>query len=134
MRLKSKSALLLLPIVVLGVWHAGSLAAKTKVKPEDLPKTRIRIEVTGGDDNRPVADASVYLRFQENPRDQKGKMLELNLKTSSEGVALVPEIPQGHILIQIVAQGWKTYGEWHEINQAEQTVGIHIVRPTTKYY
>jgi len=109
--------------------QAGALPKKT-----DLPKTRIRIELTGGDDNQPVANASVYLRFQENARDQKGRMLELNLKTSGEGVALSPEIPQGHILIQVVAQGWKTYGEWHEINQAEQTVPVHIVRPTTKYY
>src|SRR5262249_15753529 len=110
MRLKSKTVLLLLPMLLLCVWHAGAIGHK-KVKPEDLPKTRLRIEVRGGDDNRPIADASVYLRFQENPREQKGKMLELNLKTSSEGVALVPEIPQGHILIQIIATGWKTYGE-----------------------
>ena len=46
------------------------------------------------------------------------KKAELDLKTNQEGIARSPEIPQGKILVQIVAPGWKTYGEFHDI--AEQ--------------
>ena len=89
--------------------------------------SRLRIEVTGGDNNKPVADASVYLRF---PKDKK---VELDLKTNQEGVTRSPEIPQGKILIQIVAPGWKTYGEYHDATESEQTIQIHLARPTRWY-
>ena len=90
--------------------------------------SRLRIEVTGGDANKPVADASVYLRFPEKKKD------ELDLKTNLEGVARSPEIRQGKVLIQIVAPGWKTYGEYHDANEPEQTIQIHLLRPTTHWY
>ena len=102
-------------------------------KPPAAPEKRngtshIRIEVTGGDENKPVAEASVYLRF---PKDKK---TELDLKTNQEGIARSPGIPQGRILIQIVAPGWKTYGEYHDVTETEQTIQIHLVKSTTRWY
>ena len=97
-------------------------------KPDKNAKARLRIEVTGGDSNKPVADASVYVRY---PDDKK---FELDLKTNQEGIARSPAIPQGKILIQIVAPGWKTYGEYHDISEAEPTIQIHLVKPTTHWY
>jgi hypothetical protein len=97
-------------------------------KPDKNATTRLRIEVTGGDNNKPVADASVYVRY---PNDKK---FELDLKTNQEGIARSPGIPQGRLLIQIVAPGWKTYGEYHEIHESEPTIQIHLVKPTTRWY
>ena len=96
--------------------------------PDKHATSRLRIEVTGGDTNKPVADASVYLRFPEKKKE------ELDLKTNQEGIARSPEIRQGRVLIQIVAPGWKTYGEYHDATEAEQTIQIHLVRPTTRWY
>ncbi len=90
--------------------------------------SHLRIEVTGGDNNKPVADASVYMRF---PKEKK---VELDLKTNQEGVTRSPEIPQGKILIQIVAPGWKTYGEYHDVTESEQNIQIHLLKPTTRWY
>jgi hypothetical protein len=95
--------------------------------------TRLRIEVTGGDSNNPVADASVYVKFTEDRKLRKDKKFELNLKTNEEGITRTPDIPQGRILIQIVAPGWKTFGEYFELDQAEQTIPIHLVRPVRPY-
>jgi hypothetical protein len=95
--------------------------------------SRLRIEVTGGDANRPVSNASVYLKFSEDRKILKDRHHELDLKTNDEGVTRSPEIPMGKLLIQIVASGWKTYGEYFDINQSEQTVTIHLVRPVTPY-
>lgn len=104
-------------------------AAPDKSAARDKNATsRLRIEVTGGDTNKPVADASVYLRFPEKKKD------ELDLKTNQEGIARSPEIRQGKVLIQIVAPGWKTYGEYHDATEAEQTIQIHLVRPPTRWY
>ena len=103
--------------------------------PTSPPTTcRVRIEVTGGDENKPVADASVYLKFSEERKVLKDRAIEFNLKTNQEGVARSPEIPKGKILIQIVAPTWKTFGEYYDVNQDEQTIQIHLVRPTTKWY
>jgi len=90
--------------------------------------SRLRIELTGGDSNKPVADASIYLRFPEQ------KKVEFDLKTNQEGIARSPEIRQGKVLIQVVAQGWKTYGEYHDVTESEQTVQIQLVKPPIKWY
>ena len=90
--------------------------------------SRLRIELTGGDANKPVADASIYLRFPDQ------KKVELDLKTNQEGIARSPEIRQGKVLIQVVAQGWKTYGEYHDVTESEQTIQIHLVKPPIKWY
>jgi hypothetical protein len=98
------------------------------------PKSRLRIEVTGGDDNKPVVQASVYIKFGKDPKSEKGKLTELNIKTNQEGIAQSPDVPRGKILIQIIAPGWKTYGEWHDITEEEQKIQIHLLRPSTKWY
>jgi hypothetical protein len=148
MRLKAFSLLTLLLFVLLAPWHASTNAqpsvavAKTARAPipnntKDAlaqPTVKLRIELTGGDDDKPIPDASVYLRFQLDPKSKKSKPVEVNLKTNQEGVALSPDIPQGVILIQVVAPGWKTFGEKHDIEQAEMTMPIHLSRPTTNYY
>jgi hypothetical protein len=90
--------------------------------------SRLRIELTGGDENKPVADASVYLRFPDK------KKVELDLKTNQEGIARSPEIRQGKVLIQVVAPGWKTYGEYHDVTESEQTIQIHLVKPPIRWY
>jgi hypothetical protein len=102
--------------------------ADKPAKPDKHATTRLRIEVTGGDANKPVADASVYVRY---PDDKK---FELDLKTNQEGIARSPEIRQGKLLIQIVAPGWKTYGEYHDISEAEPTIQIHLAKPATHWY
>ncbi len=96
--------------------------------------SRLRIEITGGDENKPVADASVYVKFTEERKLLKDRKFELNLKTNREGVARSPEIPQGRVLIQVVLPGWKTYGQWYEVNQTEQTIEIHLARPARRWY
>jgi hypothetical protein len=123
---------------VLLVFVIVSLAAAQDGKDKDKPKagdefTRLRIEVTGGDAEKPVPDASVYVKFTEDRKLRKDKKFELNLKTNEEGVTRTPDIPQGRVLIQIVAPGWKTYGEYFELNQAEQTIPIHLARPARPY-
>ena len=131
-RIRLRASLALLLAVFCLPTHGAALAAQSE-KPPGAPEkrngtTRLRIEVTGGDANKPVAEASVYLRF---PKDKK---TELDLKTNQEGVARSPEIPQGKVLIQIVAPGWKTYGEYHDVSESEKTIQIHLVRPTTRWY
>jgi hypothetical protein len=134
MRLRSLGFSTLLLFACLASLLAAGNAQPRPNDKDAQPTVKLRIELTGGDDDRPVPDASIYLRFQLDPKAKKSKQSELNLKTNQEGVALSPPVPQGMILIQVIAPGWKTYGQWHDVEKPEQTVSIHLSRPTTNYY
>lgn len=106
----------------------------SKDKSDSGSKTvRLTIVVTGGEDKKPVDSASVYVRYVEERKLAKDKKIEMNLKTNLSGVVHVPEIPQGKIVIQVIADGWKTYGEYYDVNQPEQTINITLARPPKWY-
>ena len=108
--------------------------ADTKPGADSTPKdVRLTIVVTGGEDKKPVDSASVYVRFVEEHKHGKDKKIEMNLKTNQSGVCHVPVIPPGNFLVQVIADGWKTYGEYYDINQTEQTINITLVRPPKWY-
>ena len=98
-----------------------------------LPGTRVTIEVTGGDKDSPVENASVYLKYEEERKIAKNKKFELNVKTNREGIAHIPDAPLGRVLIQIVAEGWKTFGRWYDITGTKEPIKIHLDRPPKWY-
>jgi hypothetical protein len=107
-------------------------APKTQTPRPDAP-SRLTIEVTGGDNNVPVENASVYVKYIEERKLLKDRKLELNVKTSREGIAHVTGARPGRVLIQIVADGWKTFGRWFDITDPKQTIKVHLDRPPKWY-
>lgn len=101
--------------------------------PKPDPQARVTIEVTGGDQETPVENASVYFKYIEEHKIKKNKTMELNVKTNREGVAHVPDAPLGRVLIQVLAEGWKTYGRWFDITDPKQTIKVHLERPPKWY-
>src|SRR6267378_3646509 len=101
--------------------------------PAGDAQTRITIEVTGGEKNIPVENASVYVKFIEEHAIKKDKKLEMNVKTSRDGIAHVPNAPTGRVLVQVIAEGWKTYGHWLDITDPKQTIKVHLERPPKWY-
>ena len=93
---------------------------------------RLTIEVTGGDANKPVENASVYVKTVEEHLI-KDKKFEVNVKTNPQGVAHVPDAPLGKVLVQVVADGWKPYGHWHDVTEAKQVIKVHLERPPKWY-
>jgi hypothetical protein len=109
-------------------------ASKPRIPPpaSDV-QTRITIEVTGGENSVPVENASVYVKFIEEHSLKKDKKLEMNVKTSRDGIAHVPNAPMGRVLVQVVAEGWKTYGRWLDITDPKQTIKVHLEKPPKWY-
>ncbi len=115
---------------------AGISVAQPGPKPaaqNDLSLARVTIEVTGGEKDAPVENASVYLKYVKDRKVVKDKQYELNVKTNRDGVAHVPNAPLGRVLIQIVAEGWKTYGRWYDITDAKQPIKIRLEKPPKWY-
>jgi hypothetical protein len=106
--------------------------AKARTAKSD-PTSRVIIEVSGGEKESPVENASVYLKYVEEHKLTKDRKVELNVKTNREGTAHIPEAPTGRVLIQVVAEGWKTYGRWYDITEAKQTIKVHLERPPKWY-
>jgi hypothetical protein len=107
-------------------------APLTKKEQAPSPENRITIEVTGGDTNKPIENASVYVKTIEQHLI-KDKKLEVNVKTNHNGVAHLPDAPLGRVLIQVVADGWKSYGHWYDITESKQVIKIHLDRPPKWY-
>ena len=118
-----------------------AIAAQAQNNPSGDPgaasksaqSNRIRIEVVGGDSDTPVENASVYLKYVEERKLRKDKKFELNVKTNREGVAHIPDAPLGKVLVQVIAEGWKTYGKWIEITDPRQIIKIKLEKPPRWY-
>lgn len=103
-------------------------------KLADRATVRLHIEVRG-ENGKPVANASVYVRY-DVPGNliRKDKLAELDLKTNEDGSVRVPAVPQGKILIQVIAPGWHTYGKWYDIvGKDEDSVEIKLAPPHRWY-
>jgi len=111
---------------------APSSDAKAHTGKSD-PTSRVTIEVSGGEKESPVENASVYLKYVEEHKLKKDRKVELNVKTNRDGTAHIPEAPTGRVLLQVVAEGWKTYGRWYDITEAKQTIKVHLERPAKWY-
>jgi len=124
-------------LVLLGLLLALPCAAQSqKEQRKEADKdaaSKLRIEVTGGDAAEPVDNASVYVRWERDRKFAKDQKFEQNWKTNKEGVVKVPAVPRGKILIQVIAQGWKTFGQWYEFDQDEHTVKIRLQKPVRWY-
>jgi hypothetical protein len=114
--------------------HAQEKDGDAKANSDSAAKeSRLTIVVTGGEEKKPIDSASVYIRFVEVHKHGKDRKVEMNLKTNQSGVCHVPVIPPGNFLVQVIAEGWKTYGEYYDPSQAEQTINIKLVRPPKWY-
>ena len=115
---------LLLPALL--VWAAAAIAA---------PMTRINISVKsqGG---HPVDRASVVVRFVQGHSIVKlGKAVRttFELRTNQDGEARIPSIPQGKILVQVIAKGYQTFGQTFSVAEDEKTLEITLNPPQQQY-
>jgi hypothetical protein len=101
----------------------------------DPPMTKLQIEVKTHA-GKPVERASVVVRFIEGRSVIKlGKKIRTRweLRTNQEGVAKIPPIPQGKILVQVIAKGYQTFGETVDVSEEEKTVEVKLNPPQPQY-
>lgn len=82
------------------------------------------------EDGEPVSRASVIIRRM------KGKKLKgdaLQLKTSQRGTAPLPPIKRGVYALQVISDGFQTYGGKIELTEPEQTVTITLKPPQKQH-
>src|SRR2546423_14434018 len=114
---------------------AIALVAGALFTPASAQTTKLRIEVKTAED-KPVDRASVLVKFVEGRSIVKlGKKIRTSweLKTNQDGVASIPPIPQGKILVQIIAKNYQTFGQQFDIAEEEKTLEINLKPPQSQY-
>ena len=112
-----------------GAQDSKGSTGKRDSKSSGPATTKLKITIST-DADKPIPNASVYVRFYSAGGFLRHEKLEeMNFKTNQDGSVKVPEIPQGRILIQVIATGWHTYGQWYDVDTAEQSISIKLVPP-----
>jgi hypothetical protein len=113
---------------------AASLLLSLPALADPLMTTlRIEVKTLGG---RPIERAGVIVRFIQGRSVAKfGRKIRTNweTRTSMEGVAKIPAIPQGKILIQVSAAGYQTFGQQFDIDEEKKTIEITLNPPQPQY-
>ncbi len=117
-----KAGVILAVLVLLGL-------AAAENKPQQAAS--LKFMVLKDYNGKPIRNASVVLHLV----DARGRQAQggLQLKTDNEGKASYAGIPYGKLRIQVIAPGFQTYGEDHNINQPEQEFVIKLKRPQEQY-
>lgn len=111
-----------------------SAPKKQKAKPDkENLVTALRIVVTAGPQNRPIDNASVYVRYQQPRFLRHPAKIELDLKTDLAGVAVVTGVPRIDVIIQVVKPNWQPFGEHYLLDKAKQTIRIKLKPPANWY-
>ena len=96
-------------------------------------KTRLSVKVTN-EAGRPVDRAAVIITFVQGRSIKLTKIRKTwELRTSQEGMARIPEIPQGKIRVQVNAKNYQTFGDTFDIQEDERTIEIKLKPPQAQY-
>jgi len=99
----------------------------------DMTTLTISVKSPGG---KPVENASVIVKFVKGRSKTKfGKKIrtEWELRSNQEGLAKIPPIPQGTILIQIIAKDYQTFGQNFDVDEEAKTIEIKLNPPQPQY-
>jgi 5-hydroxyisourate hydrolase-like protein (transthyretin family) len=94
------------------------------------PASRIEVTVLKAFNGKPIENAAVIFHPIEGDKD-KGV---LELKTNEDGKAIIDVIPIGDtVRLQVIANGYQTYGQDYKIDKAEVTMEVKMKRPGAQY-
>ena len=98
-------------------------------------KTVLQIKVTNLE-GKPIDRASVIVNFVHGRNYVKlGKkmMTHWETRTNQDGLVKLPEMPQGQVLVQVIAKGYQTHGQKYDLDADEKTVDITMNPPQPQY-
>jgi hypothetical protein len=91
--------------------------------------TRLTLKVLSESSKQPVANAHVIVQFTEERALRRDKRVSWEAKTNRKGTVVLSDIPTGKIKVQIIAEGYRTYGDLHELQKPEEELTILLQPP-----
>lgn len=94
------------------------------------PASHIEVTVLKDFNGKPILNAHVIFHPTEGDKD-KGS---LEVKTDEDGKAVIDVIPIGDtVTLQVIADGYQTYGQSYKIDKSDMTMKIRMKRPGAQY-
>jgi len=95
---------------------------------------KLTVHVISAVNGKPIDRASVIVKFRSGFNvDPKKIQTQWETKTNQEGNATLPSMPQGKVLIQIIASNYQTFGDNYVTDKPEQTIEIKLNPPQAQY-
>jgi len=91
----------------------------------------VNVTVVRDANGKPVKNAEVVLHLIDNHGKQKQEGMEL--KTHEDGKAEATGIPYGKVRVQVIAPGFKTYGQDFSIDQPNLEITIKMQKPAEQF-
>jgi hypothetical protein len=118
---------LLLPLTMLA--HAQDSSTRSRKYTPPPPTAKISVSVIKDTNGKPVENAAVI--FHMTGEEGKGNM---ELKTNEEGKAAIDVVPIGDTMtLQIIANGFQTFGEDYKITSDSKEIIVRLKRPARQY-
>jgi hypothetical protein len=123
--------------VTAGLWVAllGSVSAAhaqdrgRKYTPPP-PTSAIKVTVLRSTNGKPIPNAAVIFHPIKNDKDDGA----LELKSDEDGIVKIDVIPIGDtVRLQVIADGWKTFGEDYKIETDTKDIVVKMKRPGEQY-
>src|SRR5882672_5560191 len=80
---------------------------------------------------KPIRNASVIMHPVKGNGQQAKTGLEL--KTDAEGKTSFDGVPFGKLRVQVIAQGYQTFGDDYSVDKAEMEIVVKMKRPGEQY-
>ena len=91
----------------------------------------LNLTVVRDANGKPVKNAEVVLHLIDNHGKQRQEGMEL--KTHEDGKAEATGIPYGKVRIQVIAPGFRTYGQDYSIDQPTLEITIKMQKPAEQF-
>jgi uncharacterized GH25 family protein len=108
-----------------------ALSALAGQKNSEIKKALVNVTVVRDATGKPVKNAEVVLHMV----GKNGKQMQegLELKTHDDGKAEASGLPYGKWRVQVIAPGFKTYGQDVEVGQPSMELTIRLQKPADQY-
>ena len=100
-----------------------SRGRKYKAPPET---SHIEVLVLRDGNQKPIPNAAVVFHSSRDGKDEGN----LELKTDSEGKAIIDVIPTGSSVdVQVIANGYATFAETYQVTEASRAIEVRMLKP-----
>jgi hypothetical protein len=90
----------------------------------------IKVTVVRSTNGKPIPNAAVVFHPMKGDQDQGA----LELKSDEDGKVTIDVIPIGDtVRLQVIADGWQTYGEDYKVETDSKEITVKMKRPGAQY-
>jgi hypothetical protein len=125
--------MLVLLIAASLVSPVGYASRYTRHRKYKAPPTMAKLAVTvlKAEDGKPLQNAAVVFHLTSQGSKNEGNM---ELKTNEQGKATLSIVPLGSdVLVQVIAQGYRTFGHAYNVPTTERSITIKMLPPDQQY-